>query len=53
MGESIRALIDKGQQAINKYTSEGKEVPSDWNEHLTKLINEYKLNTYYNDLSFN
>jgi len=45
MGQSIRELIFKGQRAINKYQLEGKEIPSDWNEHLTKLINEYEINT--------
>jgi len=45
MGKSIRELIFKGQQAINKYQLEGKGVPPDWNEHLTKLMNEYKINT--------
>ena len=45
MGQSIRELIFKGQRAINKYQLEGKEIPSDWNEHLTKLMNEYKTDT--------
>ena len=48
MGQSIRELIFKGQQAINKYQLEGKGVPPDWNEHLTKLMNEYKINSANN-----
>jgi len=43
MGQSIRAVINKGQQAINKYKSEGKEIPSIWNDKLNQIIYEYKM----------
>ena len=43
MEQSIRAVIDKGQQAINKYKSEGKEIPSIWNDKLNQIIYEYKM----------
>jgi len=37
--------INKGVTRISELESVNKPVPSDWNEHLTKLINEYKTDT--------
>jgi len=45
MGQSIRAVINKGQQAINKYKSEGKKIPFIWNDKLNQIIYEYKMTT--------
>jgi len=41
----LRRRINKGVTRISELESTNKPIPSDWNEQLTKLINEYKINT--------
>jgi len=41
----LRQRINKGVTRISELESANKPIPSDWNEHLTKLINEYKTIT--------
>jgi len=41
----LKQRINKGAIRISELESTNKPIPSDWNEHLTKLISEYKINT--------
>jgi len=41
----LRQRINKGVTRISELGSTNKPIPSDWNEHLTKLIYEFKINT--------
>ena len=41
----LRQRINKGVTRISELDSTNKPIPSDWNEHLTKLIYEFKINT--------